>query len=158
MRKGALRRSCLSPRAAPLPFPCLGTQAHAAALGVSPAIVQATPLSGQRDNHHRKGMATASGRQDKHKEQHSAAKERARMTPASELRREGGKKREGKGMQLSLSPGSSKKCSALQPETCPKYFTPPLLYPQLWGSWWIIHREEGAGCAQSSTKAGSFAR
>lgn len=75
--------------------------------------------------------------------------------------KEGEKEKErrkgGKGTQLSLSPGSSKKRSALQPETCPRYFTPLLLYPQLWGSGWITHREERGGCARSSAEARSFA-
>lgn len=70
--------------------------------------------------------------------------------------REGGREKE-RERSSPLPPGSSEKCSALQSETCPKYFTPPLLYPQLLGSGWIVHREEGAGCAQSSTEAGSFA-
>lgn len=95
-------------------------------------------------------MATAQEeRQDKHREQHPLAKQKAlRMCwreeslPTCLKGREGEKEKERE--HSSLSPGSSKKCSALQPEMCPKYFTPLLLYPQLWGSGWIIHREEEA--------------
>jgi len=54
--------------------------------------------------------------------------------PADLKERQGGRKGEGKRRQLSLPPGNSGKRSALQPETCPKYFTPLLLHPQLWGS------------------------